>query len=363
MYKIKESRLRNAIVTGVMVVVAGYLSYETYRLSVKEESIGPIEVKNFDMQIPPVTYGDNFFGVSFPDKDNGWVVGSYGTVIHTQDGGQNWLRQNSHTREPLIAVTFVDPQNGWAVGKAGIIVHTADGGKTWEAQDSTTKHLLSGVRFVDSKQGWAVGEWGTILHTSDGGQHWVAQETGNDVILNGLFFLDASNGWVVGEKGTVLKTSDGGATWVSKSHNIHVEITEHVRGTPLTIKDLSIFTACFLTPAEGWVAGIDGVMFHTMDGGESWDVVPKASKRSLFDMVVRDGHGWAVGTEGTYITSDDGGKMWKQPDPSPVPTTYWMYRADFVTPQLGYVVGAHGTIFRTEDAGQSWKQLGNPMGS
>jgi photosystem II stability/assembly factor-like uncharacterized protein len=191
----------------------------------------------------------------------------------------------------------------------------------------------------------------------------VVQQTGHDVILNGLFFLDASHGWVVGEKGTILATADGGTTWSPKGENIEIEITENVRGKPLTIQDLSLFGACFTSETEGWVVGIDGVMFHTTDAGENWEVLPRVIKRSLFDVVVRDGRGWAVGTEGSFLTSADGGRAWREPHPSPVRTTYWLYRAAFVSPQQGYVVGAHGTIFRTDDGGITWAQLGDPSGT
>lgn len=357
MYEIRESRVRGAAITAVMLVIAVYLSWQVYEISTREGEVA-IDVRQFDLSIPPITYGDHFYGVDFVG-DHGWVVGTYGTIIHTADGGRRWSRQRSSVAEPLFSVSFPTGQDGWAAGKGGVIVRTRDGGDSWTPQASGTKHLLSGIRFVDAQSGWAVGEWGTILHTADGGEHWETQRGGEDVVLNGVFLLDAARGWVVGEKGTILFTEDGGATWSPRGEGIDIEISERVRGEPLRLKDLSLYAVHFTADLEGWIVGIDGVMLHTADGGASWEVLPRMSDRSLFDVRVQGGVGWAVGNEGAFLVSADGGRTWRGPDPSPVPTTYWLYRADFLTPERGYLVGAHGTLLRTEDGGASWVRLGN----
>lgn len=357
MYEIRESRLRGTIVSVVMLAIGVSLAVNVYRMSTREGEI-VIDLRQFDLSIPPITYGDHFYGVDFVG-DRGWVVGTYGTIIHTADGGRHWTRLASNVHELLFCVSFANERDGWAAGKGGVIVRTRDGGVTWTAQDSGTKRLLSGIQFVDERNGWAVGEWGTILHTADGGERWETQQTGEDVILNGVFFIDATRGWVVGEKGKILFTADGGQTWSLRGQDIDIEISERVRGEPLRLKDLSLYAVHFSGDTEGWIGGIDGVMFHTADAGEHWEVLPRVTDRSIFDVRVRGEVGWAVGNEGVFLLSADGGHTWRRPDPSPVPTTYWLYRADFLTPERGYVVGAHGTVFRTENGGQSWVRLGN----
>jgi photosystem II stability/assembly factor-like uncharacterized protein len=178
-----------------------------------------------------------------------------------------------------------------------------------------------------------------------------------------VFFQDPRRGWVVGEKGTILFTDDGGRNWVPRGQDIDVEITERVRGEPLRLKDLSLYAVHFVDERNGWIVGIDGVMFRTEDGGASWRVLPRVTNRSLFDVRVRGNFGWAVGNEGTFVLSLDGGRTWQRPEPSPVPTTYWLYRAEFATAERGYVVGAHGTVFETADGGRTWKRLGENSGS
>ena len=30
-------------------------------------------------------------GMSWFDQQNGWIVGGFGTILHTKDGGQTWI--------------------------------------------------------------------------------------------------------------------------------------------------------------------------------------------------------------------------------------------------------------------------------
>ena len=68
---------------------------------------------------------EGFFGISFTDANTGTVVGSFGTILHTTDGGQTWIPQTSGTTDQLRAVSFADANNGTIVGESGLILRTA----------------------------------------------------------------------------------------------------------------------------------------------------------------------------------------------------------------------------------------------
>ena len=74
-----------------------------------------------------------------------WAVGDNGTIVHTNNGGKNWVAQRSMTSALLQGVAFADANDGWAVGNVGTILHTSNGGKTWAAQTSTIPNTLIGV--------------------------------------------------------------------------------------------------------------------------------------------------------------------------------------------------------------------------
>src|SRR2546426_10283472 len=79
----------------------------------------------------PLPQGNNLRGASFVDANTGTVVGEYGTIVRTTDGGNSWTIQASGTTENLWAVSFKDSNKGTAVGEGGTILGTTDGGANW----------------------------------------------------------------------------------------------------------------------------------------------------------------------------------------------------------------------------------------
>jgi photosystem II stability/assembly factor-like uncharacterized protein len=81
--------------------------------------------------------GDFFRGVSFPSNDIGYVVGEYGSVYKTTDGGQSW--RNCRAGNSLFAnpdkllrdIAFLDEQTGFLVGTGSVVWRTTDGGQSW----------------------------------------------------------------------------------------------------------------------------------------------------------------------------------------------------------------------------------------
>jgi photosystem II stability/assembly factor-like uncharacterized protein len=165
-------------------------------------------------------------GVSFPDPLSGWIIGDFGTLFETSDGGTVWREQNlalaSTTQQnPSLqrlvdstCVRFVDSSHGWVVGDFGSVQATTDGGVTWQVQDSTTDKALLSASFTDTSYGWAVGDSGTIVATTNGGATWYRQLSGTTKDLHGVWFTDRTRGWAVGEGGIILATTDGGASWI-----------------------------------------------------------------------------------------------------------------------------------------------------
>jgi photosystem II stability/assembly factor-like uncharacterized protein len=62
-----------------------------------------------------------------------WAVGAAGEVVHLPAGQTEWTRADLGMQiyTWLRSVDFADPQNGWLVGGYGTILRTTDGGKSW----------------------------------------------------------------------------------------------------------------------------------------------------------------------------------------------------------------------------------------
>jgi hypothetical protein len=91
-------------------------------------------------------------------------VGLNGTIVHTTNGGQNWVVQTSGTSNALLGICFSDAQNGKAVGLGGTILKTKNGGTNWEIESGGTTNNLRSISFSDAVTGWACGNSGTVLH-------------------------------------------------------------------------------------------------------------------------------------------------------------------------------------------------------
>ena len=145
----------------------------------------------------------------FTDEHHGWAVGGLGKVIHTDDGGINWVKQELPSQwRRLFAVEFLDDQVGWIAGEG--LYHTTDGGSTWIEQDTGISSSLYGstdfqdIQFTDSLNGWLAGCSGLIMHTKDGGITWNLTDSGTSSHLRGISFISPDKGWVVGDEGTII---------------------------------------------------------------------------------------------------------------------------------------------------------------
>lgn len=114
--------------------------------------------------------GDFFRGIAFPTDQTGYVVGEYGSVYKTTDGGLNWRQcragnsifANSETL--LRDLAFVDENEGFLVGTGGIVFWTTDGGQQWkqvsnlpDAVDYTGITIAYKHAYLYTKQGTIVG--------------------------------------------------------------------------------------------------------------------------------------------------------------------------------------------------------------
>ncbi len=238
---------------------------------------------------------NDLHGVSFTDANTGTVVGSFGTILRTTDGGTNWTPQSSGTTWDLLDVSFTDASTGTAVGFSGTILGTTNGGTNWTLQSSGTMNNLFGVSFTDANTGTAVGQFGTILHTTDGGINWTSQ-SGTAENLRGVSFTDANTGTAVGTFGTILRTSDGGTNWTPQSS-----------GTSISLTGIS-----FTDANTGTVVGLGGTILSTTDGGASWTSQSSGTTNQLDGVSFTDANtGTAVGLLGTILRTS-GGTTWVQ---------------------------------------------------
>jgi photosystem II stability/assembly factor-like uncharacterized protein len=153
-------------------------------------------------------------------------VGAFGTVLSTSDGGKNWTRheikwdqligkiinESGYVEPNLNAIYFSSQMKGWIVGEFGLVLHTEDGGTTWTAQRyGIDLPQLYAVKFVDDQRGWAIGQAGSLIHTTDGGKRWATVETNPKRDLFSIS-VDGQQLIIVGD-GVAFGSDDAGLSW------------------------------------------------------------------------------------------------------------------------------------------------------
>ena len=53
----------------------------------------------------------------------------------------------------LYGISYGDPDHAWLVGEFGVVMTSTDGGLTWPQQAAPVESTLFGVRFIDAKRG------------------------------------------------------------------------------------------------------------------------------------------------------------------------------------------------------------------
>lgn len=129
--------------------------------------------------------------------------------------------------KPLLDVWFANERQGYVVGVFNLILHTEDGGQSWiPFQDRTDNpqgfHLNAIASTGDGL--YIAGEQGLLLKWDDAGQRFAAVPTP----YQGSFFgVLGKPGEVLayGLRGNVLRSTDGGAHWTALDSGLHVSIT------------------------------------------------------------------------------------------------------------------------------------------
>ena len=101
---------------------------------------------------------EDLHSIFFTNEDVGWAVGEDSTILHTLNAGLDWIPQPSGFsgyQNYYNDVFFVNDTLGWVVGGlgyGGVILHTSDGGNNWIKQSETTRRLNT-VYFINDTVG------------------------------------------------------------------------------------------------------------------------------------------------------------------------------------------------------------------
>ena len=154
----------------------------------------------------------------------------------------------------------------------------------------------------------------------------------------GVDFINKDTGWACGDLGTIIKTIDGGESWKVIPTNTTKPI--------LKIRSYNGKTVI--------ASGYDGLILRSTDEGETFEQV-ESGVDSVFDLwglkLVNDTLGWACGATALLKTTN-GGENWQRVNtPGYAGNLWWI---DFLNEKYGFVA-ADGKVLRTTDGGENWE--------
>jgi photosystem II stability/assembly factor-like uncharacterized protein len=237
------------------------------------------------------------------DDQLGWLLVTRGLgagnewvdLYHTQDGGVSWshLAWSNTEADPYgsipsgglkSGISFSDRHSGWIAGSAPIdavyLLRSLDGGQTWQPyplslpEEVAVSGPSSPPIFFDEQQGvLAVGVYtvtdapGLVFFwTQDGGETWQPSP-----VLEGRFtaedWVDSQHGFVAEandyNQTRLLVTQDGGVTW--DAYPIQLAMVSKMEFISAQVG----WAMCGSKDAPG--QGCAGELYHTLDGGRSWE--------------------------------------------------------------------------------------------
>lgn len=170
--------------------------------------------------------------------------------------------------------------------------------------------------------------------------------------LVAVFFVSSDKGWVAGDEGYLAVTYDGGRNWTRQILDLRENINE----------------IYFRSDDNGYLVAGKKV-YITDNGGRDWratQIYNPGDFRGLTPefLSVRftdKKRGWIVGSvlnsadrvvDSLVMKTEDGGESWTRVK---VPTKSELFHLDFNGNSHGWIVGNQGTILHTANGGEVWQ--------
>lgn len=146
----------------------------------------------------------------FLNTRQGFVLGAYGTLFRTDDGGQSWQSLSHRLPNPdrLHLNALLHGRNGRLLlaGEAGLLLYSDDLGLNW--QEAVSPYDGSFFALAESDRFYLLGLRGHLFSSADGVE-WRSEPVPTRASLNAALVQDGRL-YLLGQGGVVLRQSEDG---------------------------------------------------------------------------------------------------------------------------------------------------------
>jgi photosystem II stability/assembly factor-like uncharacterized protein len=238
--------------------------------------------------------------------DNDVVIvlnGEATSYAYSWDAGVSWTEVTT----PAVLLNnavMLGAAKIWFVGQGGYIYYSSNRGASVSAQTSgdVTIQSLNDISAKDDLTLYAVGDNNTFLRTVDGGNIWsVVTGPAAGIFPNDLYRVEAVAGtdvvFVGDEQGNLYRSENNGTTWTTV-----LALSTMAGGIyGIAACDCNVVAVIGNDQDPYFYSGtsVDGIMYVTIDGGNSWQSVEVPSNDGLLDLICCDVNKyWIVGVDG-----------------------------------------------------------------
>jgi len=280
------------------------------------EQVSKMPVKRFDRFQSVAKQGDTIV-----------VVGFNGTVLVSNDGAEQWKRQDLPGALDLIDVAACSDGSFAALDATRKLLISTDGGNSWDAKNIDTEESVTTLTCGPDNKLWVGGSFTSIYSTEDRGDSWQFSSLDEDAMFTSIQFLDEDYGVATGEFGIVMVTKDGGETW---------------EFGPSMPNDFYPESTLFLNYDNGYAVGLNGKILKTIDGGASWTYEDSGTEAPLYGMTMHGDDLYVVGEGGIMLCLKD--DHWEQVQHGK-PVRSYLRSALPINDQQLLIAGGAGALF------------------
>jgi len=202
-------------------VMAANLIFEAAKANAErkgpEDQVAQIQLSNAQLFVDDVKEGPDkpFLDIYFKNDQDGFIIGAYGLIFRTRDGGDTWQPWLDHIENDSGLNLYAIHANGnifYITGEQGLFLLSTDDGNTFKKIVTPYIGTYFDVVTATSGEIVLVGLLGNVYWSSDNGVTFTKANVPNEVSFSSAVRAEDGTMFFSNQAGMILESRDNGRT-------------------------------------------------------------------------------------------------------------------------------------------------------